>query len=262
MTGDPAGILVSDVGVSARSDAGLLRLITIDRPAKRNALDPPTAAALAAAVESARAPLRAVVITGAGPAFCAGGDLPALAAVAAEGAIAATRVIYSAFHQIVRAIRNSELPVIAAVNGPALGAGLDLALLCDLRVAAPAAEFQSTWLKAGLVPGMGGARYLTQLIGASGAAPLLLLGKRIAAQEALACGLVHAVTADVTAEARALAADVAGLPAVAVARTKAAMRRATDLGLDAELECLAAQQGQLLLGTDFQRLASSFRNRQ
>jgi len=239
-------------------DEGDRRLVTLNRTEKRNALDVDAAAAVAAAVrEAADAGVRSVILTGAPPAFCAGGDLPALAAVAERGALVATDAIYRDFHGIVRAIRDSPLPVIAAVNGAALGAGLDLALCCDLRVAAESAVFQSTWVRAGLVPGMGGAHHLPHVVGSARAASMLLLGRSVTAAEALESGLVNEVVPDGEAPAAAarIADEVAALPAVAVARTKAALRRGIDAGLEAELATLGAQQGQLLLGEDFQKLA-------
>jgi enoyl-CoA hydratase/carnithine racemase len=148
--------------------------------------------------------------------------------------------------------------VIAAVNGAALGAGLDLALCCDLRVAGEDAVFESTWIKAGLIPGMAGARLLPQVIGAGPAARMLLLGGRVDAQQALALGLVDAVAQDPVAAAEEMAGTIASLSYDAVSRTKAALRRGLDQGLDAELDVLGAQQGQLLDGDEFRAFASRF----
>jgi 2-(1,2-epoxy-1,2-dihydrophenyl)acetyl-CoA isomerase len=241
------------------TDEGDHRLLVIDRPGRRNALTVEVVQALAEGVRTAPAAgVRAVVLTGEPPSFCSGGDLPSLAAVAQQGTIAATEMIYAGFHGLVRAIRDSPLPVIAAVRGQALGAGLDLALCCDLRVAAPDAVFESTWVKAGLVPGMGGAFHLPHVTGSTRAAELLLCGRRVDADTALQWGLVNEVAqdGDVVAAAVAMAAEIAALPAVAVARTKAALRRARDAGLEPELATLGAQQGQLLVGDDFQALAA------
>lgn len=248
---------MSDSGIVV-VDADAHRTIAIDRPASRNALDVEAAAALAAAVTSAEPPLRAIIITGMPPTFCAGGDLPALAAVAQQGPLAATEMIYKKFHAIVRSIRRTELPVIAAVNGPALGAGFDLALCCDLRIAGPSAVFESTWLKVGLIPGMAGARHLPQIVASGAAAQLLLLGRRVDAEQALAMGLVDAVAEDVLAYGRSMVAEISGTPSVAMARTKAALHRQLDLGLDSELDTLGAQQGQLLVSPDFQAVARRF----
>lgn len=241
------------------TDEGAYRLLVIDRPARRNALTVEVVDALAEGVRSAApAGARAVVMTGEPPSFCSGGDLPSLSAVARQGSMAATEMIYTSFHGLVRAIRDSPLPVIAAVRGQAMGAGLDLALCCDLRVAAPDAVFESTWVKAGLIPGMGGAYHLPHVAGSTRAAELLLCGRRIDAETALRWGVVNEVVpdGDVVVAAAAMAAEIAALPAAAVARTKAALRRARDAGLEQELATLGAQQGQLLVGDDFQAMAA------
>ena len=231
------------------------RVITINRPEKRNAIDVETAADLAAAVRGA-GEARAVIVTGTPPAFCSGGDLPALAAIAESSPLAVTDVVYRYFHGMVRAIRDCPAPVIAAVNG----AGLDLALCCDLRIAEESAVFQSTWVRAGLVPGMGGAHHLPHVVGSARAAAMLLLGRSVSAADALRDGLVNEVVADGEAlpAALKLADEVAALPAIGVARTKAALRRAIDGTLEPELATLGAQQGQLVLGDDFQRLVRRF----
>lgn len=234
-------------------DADRHREITIDRPRRRNALTVEVVDALIAAVRGAEdIGARSVVITGTPPAFCAGGDLPSLSALAAQGSTVATDAIYTSFHGLVRALRDSPLPVIAAVSGPAFGAGLDLALCCDLRIAAPDALFESTWIKAGLVPGMGGAHHLPGLIGGARAAQMLLLGHRLDARAALEAGLVgEVVEGDLLACAAEMAESLADLPQLALARTKASLRRYLNADLDSELAVMGSQQGQLLVGQEF-----------
>ncbi|WP_054679803.1 enoyl-CoA hydratase/isomerase family protein [Microbacterium sp. No. 7] len=249
MTDAPAPI--ADVRIE---DAGEIRLLVLDRSERRNALTVGTVDALRAAVTGARgAGARAVVIAGEGPSFCAGGDLPSLQAIAAEGSAIVSDAIYTSFHGLVRAIRDAPVPVIAAVNGHALGAGLDLALSCDLRYAAPDAQFESTWLKVGLIPGMAGAHRLPEVIGSGRAAEMLLLGRRVDAETALAWGLVNGIAAD--GDVRGLAVETARrlalLPPLALQRTKAAFRRRVDHGLEEEFATLGAQQGQLLTSPEF-----------
>ncbi|MET0713010.1 MAG: enoyl-CoA hydratase/isomerase family protein, partial [Jiangellaceae bacterium] len=129
-------------------DTARHRVVTINRPERRNALTVEVVDALIDVVRGAEADgLRSVVLTGAPPAFCAGGDLPSLSALAQQGSAVATDAIYQSFHGLVRALRDSPLPVVAAVSGPAFGAGLDLALCCDLRIGAADARFESTWIK-------------------------------------------------------------------------------------------------------------------
>ncbi|MET0521339.1 MAG: enoyl-CoA hydratase/isomerase family protein [Jiangellaceae bacterium] len=234
-------------------DTARHRVVTINRPERRNALTVEVVDALIEGFRGAEAGgLRSVVLTGAPPAFCAGGDLPSLSALAQQGSAVATDAIYQSFHGLVRALRDSPLPVVAAVSGPAFGAGLDLALCCDLRIGAADARFESTWIKAGLVPGMGGAHHLPNLIGGARAAQMLLAARRVDAPTALEWGLVsEVVDGDVVARAEEIAEQIADLPRVALARTKASLRRALAHGLDNELAVMGAQQGQLLVSDEF-----------
>lgn len=230
------------------------RTLTIDRSDRRNALTVDMVDALREGVSKARgAGARAVVITGDGPSFCAGGDLPSLSALAAEGSAIVSEAIYTSFHGLVRDIRDAPIPVIAAVNGHAFGAGLDLAVSCDLRYASPDALFESTWLKAGLIPGMAGAHRLPSVVGAGRAAEMLMLSRRVDAPTAREWGLVNDIAED--GDVRRLAEEVAErlalLPPLALQRTKAAFRRRIDHGIEDEFATLGAQQGQLLTSPEF-----------
>lgn len=235
------------------ADVDRHREITINRPHRRNALTVEAVDELVAAVLGAEQNgACSIVLTGTPPAFCAGGDLPSLSALAAQGSTVATDAIYTSFHGLVRVLRDSPLPVIAAVSGPAFGAGLDLALCCDLRLAAADALFESTWIKAGLVPGMGGAHHLPGLIGGARAAQMLLLGQRLDARAALEAGLVgEVVEGDLMGRAAELAESLADLPRLALARTKASLRRYLHADLEPELAVMGSQQGQLLVGQEF-----------
>lgn len=241
---------------------GSARWLILDRPRLRNALTVELMAALADEIEGADpAVARAVVISGAPPAFCGGGDLASLGAIAEQGALAVSEFIYAQFHRTVRAISDARVPVIAAVNGAALGAGLDLAAACDLRYAAASATFASSWINVGLVPGMGGASWLTAMAGATRAAELVLLGQTINAATALDWGLVNGVVADqeLDQHVAGVIATIERLPEPALARSKAALRRAREIGLDAELAALGAVQGSLLTSEDFRAATARFR---
>jgi 2-(1,2-epoxy-1,2-dihydrophenyl)acetyl-CoA isomerase len=241
---------------------GAVTVLRLDRPKRRNALTVDLVAALADAVAAApREGARVVVLTGSDPVFCAGGDLTDLSAVADRGAIAVSETIYGQFHRLVRTIGEVGVPVVAAVNGPALGAGLDLAAVCDLRVASEEAVFASSWIGVGLVPGMGGALWLTRLLGGARAAELVLTGRRIDAATAERWNLVHEVVPADRLRARALelAGELAALPPVASARSKAALRRALTDGAEGELAALGAVQGSLLTGPEFAERAARFR---
>lgn len=234
--------------------------ITINRPEKRNALSVGLAGQLTEAIASAGPEVHAIVLGGTPPTFCAGGDLASLTEVAAGGAIAVTDMVYGTFHALVGAIQAAPVPVIAAVEGAALGAGLDLAATCDLRWASDEATFASSWIGVGLVPGMGGAHQLTSLVGAAHAAELVLLGRRIDAATALQWGLVNAVvpSADLRAEVRVVADRLGGTSRIALERSKAALRRARDHGLADELATLGAVQASLITGDDFRRATERF----
>jgi 2-(1,2-epoxy-1,2-dihydrophenyl)acetyl-CoA isomerase len=230
--------------------------LVLDRPHRRNALTLEMADALAEELEAAAEPVRSVVITGAGPAFCAGGDAHDLLAVASQGPQAVSDVVYLRFQRLVSAIASAPVPVIAAVNGPAAGGGLDLALWCDLRVASSTATFLSTWVRLGLVPGMGGAAALTELVGSARAAEVVLLGEPLAAATALAWGLVNDVVEPDHLEERvtAMTDRLADLPAVALRRSKEALRRGRDHGLASELATLSAIQATLATSETFRAI--------
>jgi 2-(1,2-epoxy-1,2-dihydrophenyl)acetyl-CoA isomerase len=246
------------------SDDGVTLTLTLNRPEKRNALTVELVSALRDQVGQARhGGYRMVAITGAPPAFCAGGDLGQLSEIAAGGAHAATDMIYGNFHGLVRAIRSCPLPVLAAVNGPALGAGLDLALICDLRICTPTAQFASSWVGLGLIPGMGGAHVLPRLIGGARSAKMLLLAERIDADTAASWGLVSEVVPEdrLIERIAEFGRDVAALPEDGIALTKAAMRRGLDTDLDTELQVLGEIQGSLLAGDQFQQRAAALLGR-
>lgn len=241
---------------------GAARWMILDRPQRRNALTVELVGALADEIEGVDpGATRAVVISGAPPAFCGGGDLTSLGAIAEQGALAVSEFIYSQFHRTVRAISDARVPVIAAVNGAALGAGLDLAAACDLRYAAQSATFASSWINVGLVPGMGGAAWLTRMAGATRAAELVLLGQTIDAATALEWGLVNRVVADqeLDDQVAGVVAILERLPEPGVARSKAALRRARESGLDGELAALGAVQGSLLTSAEFRAATARFR---
>ena len=256
--------MTSGVGlaIERRGEALWLRL---DRPQRRNALTVDLAGALADAVIAVPAPgIRAIVLTGSPPAFCSGGDLVSLGAVAEQGAVAVTDVVYGQFHRLVTALAASPLPVIAAINGAAMGAGLDLALACDLRYASEDAILASSWITVGLVPGMGGAHLLSRAVGATRAAEMVLTGMPVSAVDAAACGLINAAVpaGQLAKHVEGVVGQLAGLPPVALARSKAALRRALALGFEAELATLGAVQGGLLTGEEFRAASARFRRRQ
>lgn len=160
---------------------GVAGVVTINHPAKRNAISAAMSAQLVAAIDRLEedTQVKAIVITGAGGAFCAGGDFGDLLAARA-GEPQRLNEIYRGFVRILQC----RLPTIAAVNGPAVGAGLNLALACDMRIASAAARFETRFLDISLHPGGGHTWLLTRAVGASSAAQMLLLGTSIDGWEA------------------------------------------------------------------------------
>ncbi|QRY63741.1 crotonase/enoyl-CoA hydratase family protein [Gordonia sp. PDNC005] len=192
--------------------------------------------------------IRAVILTGAGSAFSAGGNVKAMAAGKGlfGGAGHTQRIGYrEGIQRIPRAMYSLEVPVIAAVNGPAVGAGCDLAMMCDLRVASSTAFFAESFVKLGIIPGDGGAWFLPRIIGPARAAEMALTGDRVDAATALDWGMVSQVVAsdELLPTARALAARVAVNPPVAVRMTKKLLRESSQQTLDQLLELSAAMQG-------------------
>jgi enoyl-CoA hydratase len=225
-------------------------VLTVSDPARRNALTPALSRELAGAVTAceADATVSALVVTGEPPAFCAGADLAALGAGAsAQEREVGLRAIYSGF----LAVAACTLPTIAAVDGPAVGAGLNLALACDVRLAGPQARFDARFLKLGLHPG-GGMTWLAQrAIGPQAAAAMALFGEVVGAAEAQRIGLAHRAVDDALAAALELAARTAAAPRELVLATKATMRvtagpithtEAVQLELEPQLHSLASPE--------------------
>jgi enoyl-CoA hydratase len=218
-----------------REQRGGIAVLTLSDPARRNALSLELSDRLVEAVATCESDesVHAVVITGAPPAFCAGADLGALVAAGRSGSEADLHRIYGGF----LAVANATLPTIAAVNGPAVGAGLNLALACDLRLVGPGALFDARFLHLGIHPG-GGMTWLAQrTVGAQTAAALALFGESLDAAEAVRTGLAYRLVDGNDGEPRspavheavvAAAADLAGRAAAAprdlVRATKAALR--------------------------------------
>ena len=199
-------------------------VITINDPDRRNAVTAEISAALRAAVDAAEAnqDVHAVVVTGAGKAFCAGANLTALGEATENG----LRVIYDGF----LAVANCALPTIAAVNGAAVGAGLNLALAADVRIAGPAALFDPRFQKLGIHPGGGATWMLQRAVGPQVARASLLFGMSFDAEAAVRHGLALRVAEDPVAAARELAAGPAAAPRDVVLATKASMRATANPG--------------------------------
>jgi enoyl-CoA hydratase/carnithine racemase len=249
-------------------DGATIAVITLDRPDARNAYSEAMVDSLCAAFDRAEADsaVRCLILTGAGSAFSAGGDLKRMrdqSGMFAGGPTALRRAYIDNIQRIPRRIALCDKPIVAAINGPAIGAGLDLACMCDVRVAAAGVKLGSTFVKVGLVPGDGGAYLLARTIGFPRALEMMLSGRVIRADEALQIGLVHRVVAadELAAAAREVAAGIARNPPLAVQLTKRAAYRAWDDGFHVALEQAAAYQGMVQKTADHQEAVAAFLER-
>ena len=200
--------------------------------------------------------MRAVVITGAGRGFCAGQDVREFAAI--EGSV--RDALEETYHPNIRLIRALEKPVIAAVNGPAAGAGLSLASACDIRVASTDASFVPGFIGIGLAPDSGGTWFLHRLLGFSRAFEWMSSNRRLGADEALAWGLVsEVIPADgFTARVAELAAGWASLPTIAVGLTKRLFENAHTASLEEQLALEAELQQGAVGSADFAEGVAAF----
>jgi 2-(1,2-epoxy-1,2-dihydrophenyl)acetyl-CoA isomerase len=229
---------------------GVIALITLTRPDKLNAMpeldDGEAFRAVCDAINDDQG-VRCAVITGAGRAFSAGGDVKAMQARGAlfEGGGLAIRERYRRIvHRIVRSVWELQVPLVAAVNGPAVGLGCDLVGLADIRIASDRARFGVPFLKLGIIPGDGGAWLLPRTIGYARAAELLFTGDLIDAATAAEWGLVNRVVAhdDLMDEALALAGRIAAQPPHALRLAKTLLRQGRESSYEAILEMSASAQ--------------------
>jgi enoyl-CoA hydratase/carnithine racemase len=244
---------------------GPVAVWTMNDPATRNALTGNSAAAeIVAAAEAAKADhsIRAIILTGAGPVFSSGGNVKDMARFAQPGLDAnAIRNEYRhGIQQIPRAMWSLDVPIIAAVNGPAIGAGLDLACMCDLRIASDTASFAESFVRVGIIPGDGGAWWLPRAVGAAKAAEMAFTGDPIGAGEALGCGLVSRVVAAdaLMDEALSLANRIARNPSGILRMTKRLLREGIHNTLDSVLETSAAYQAIAHLSPDHHEAVRAF----
>jgi enoyl-CoA hydratase/carnithine racemase len=230
--------------------------ITLNRPESLNAFSVPMIEAWVQALEECRdrEDIRVIVVTGAGRAFCAGGDVRAMR----EGrgfleqgeteldtcstGLARKNSLWKLIQRVPLTLQQVDKPVIAAMNGDAIGAGLDMALMCDMRVAGDRARLAEGYVKLGIVPGDGGAYYLPRLVGMAKALELLLTGDMIDAAEAERIGMVNRVVPheQVLDEAYILAAKIAAQPPVAVQLIKRAAYQSATVDLRTSLDLVSS----------------------
>jgi enoyl-CoA hydratase/carnithine racemase len=230
---------------------GHTALITINRPDTRNALSGEEMfAAFESLVDELNADLsvRAAVLTGAGTAFCSGGNVAEMrdrTGMFAGSPEEITERYRQGIQRIPRALARLQVPLIAAVNGPAIGAGNDLACMCDLRIASTTARFAESFVKVGIIPGDGGCWLLPRVVGHAKAAELALTGDTIAADEAVRIGLVSRVVGpdELLPEALALAGRIAANPPQVLRWTKQLLQQARTGTLEEALDAAGRLQG-------------------
>ncbi|HEX3185145.1 MAG TPA: enoyl-CoA hydratase [Pyrinomonadaceae bacterium] len=237
------------------SEANCITTITLNRPDKLNSFIGHMRRDLAEALEHAGSDrnARVVIITGAGRAFCAGGDIAFMAELMERRDTDEFERILGAGQRVISAIRTMSKPVIAAVNGPAAGAGFNLALACDLRVASNNATFSQSFVKVGLHPDWGGTYFLPRLVSPNKACELFFLGETIDAAEALRLNIVNQVVAAEELEAAtvALAERLCAAPPIALAALKQAVYMSDRSDLDemlryeteAQVRCFESEDG-------------------
>jgi 2-(1,2-epoxy-1,2-dihydrophenyl)acetyl-CoA isomerase len=236
---------------------GAVLTITLNRPDVLNAINRAVHEQLRAALKEARDPdVRAVVVTGAGRGFCVGQDLAELRE--SPGDIGDR--LRGFYHPNLLALRALDKPVIAAVNGAAAGAGLSLACACDIRIAADSASFVPAFINIGLIPDTGGSYFVTQLLGYARAFEWMTSGRKLAAAEAQAWGLVSEVVEGERLAPRAaeIAAELAAMPTRGIGMTKRLLDRAGSLRLEEQLELEAQLQAAATQSEDFAEGVAAF----
>ncbi|HEY0935968.1 MAG TPA: enoyl-CoA hydratase-related protein [Trebonia sp.] len=233
--------------------------ITLNRPHRKNAFTTAMVDAWADALITASGDdlVRAVVVTGAGGAFCSGVDLEEF-----KGATRAPadqkRFLTDHVHRVARAVEALDKPLVAAVDGAAVGAGMDMALMCDYRVGSRTARLAEAYIRIGLVPGDGGCWLLPRIVGRSRALRMLWTGEFVDAQEALALGILDELADDCLARAHQFAAQVAAQPPVAVQMIKRAVRQGAQQDLLSALDLVSSHFGILSATADSAEAYNAF----
>ena len=222
-------------------ERGAVALVTLNRPAALNSFDRQMHHDLWAALDQAEAnpTIRAMVLTGAGRGFCAGADLSSFDFTPGPDMIARADpgpIIEQAFNPTTRRIQSLRMPIIAAVNGVAAGAGASVAMACDIAIAAPGASFIQAFSKIGLIPDAGSSWLLVERLGLARAMALSMTGDKLPAQQAKDWGVIWEVADDAVAAALAMAERLAVMPTRALVATRALLQGATTRSLSEQLD--------------------------
>jgi 2-(1,2-epoxy-1,2-dihydrophenyl)acetyl-CoA isomerase len=249
--------------IVASIESGVMK-ITLNRPDVLNSFNLDMARELHSALDTARAekPVRAVLLTGAGRGFCAGQDLSAVP-LDGPGKLDLGTIVRQTYNPVITAIRKLDMPVVCAVNGVAAGAGANLAIACDIVIAADSASFIQSFTKIGLIPDTGGTFFLPRTIGLPMAAALMMTGEKISAARAAELGMIYrAVPAEqLESEAMKLATTLAGMPTRALALTKRALNSSMGNSLEEQLELEEDLQRQAGRTHDFEEGVGAFKEK-
>ncbi len=243
------------------STQGKIAIITLNRPDARNAFSPEMIGLWREYLEKAKDDdaISVVVVTGRGDTFCSGGDIRDMA----NGKLRSwemKKFLWDGVHRIIFALEDLDKPVIAAVNGAAMGAGMDMAIMCDMRVASDRAKFAESYITMGLAPGDGGAWFLPRLVGMPKALELLLTADVLDAGEALSLGIVNRVVPheELMEETMKLAGKIAEKPPLAVRMIKRAVCQGATSTLRAHLDYISSQLSLLSETHDHTEAARAF----
>lgn len=247
--------------IRAEQDRSLLR-ITLARPDKFNAFTGTMREDLLRYLTAAEdnPEIRAIVLTGEGKGFCGGGDVVHMSKIHKTKDVADFSRILDAVNNVARKLHSYRKPTIAMVNGPAAGGGANLALACDIRIGSTTCNFTQSFIKIGLGPDWGGSYVLPRIVGADRAKELLLTGRTVGCEEALALGLLHRLVepTELLAETNKLAEQLAAAPPTAVAAAKLAIAGAPRTELEAALEFERSAQIRCFLSKEAGELFDKF----